>query len=87
MGIINQFRFWGNVILYSSAIIAGYFYYVNSGYFVANPQPVATEQDGFYSINQSNTTIFLMLLIIQVFLAFSLYNSAPWKVPIYRNYL
>ena len=87
MGIINQLRFWGNVILYSGAIIAGYLYYVNSGYFVVNPKPIATEEDGFFSINQSNTVIFLMLLIIQVFLAYSLYNSAPWKVPIYRNVL
>ena len=85
LGLINHLRYWGNVIIPSAGLIAGYFYLINSENFVPNDTPVVTEA-GFSTFNQSATMMLLMVLIPFSFNGLFLYISKPWKVRIYKNY-
>jgi RsiW-degrading membrane proteinase PrsW (M82 family) len=76
---------WGNVIIFTVAVVAGYQYYVNTSDFVANPNPVATFADGWNGVNKSGTLIFLMLIIVCTLLPLFIYRSDPWKQPLYKN--
>ena len=85
LGLINHLRYWGNVIIPSVGLVAGYFYLINSENFVPNENPVVTEA-GFSTLNQSATMMLLMVLIPFTFNGLFLYISKPWKVKIYKNY-
>lgn len=85
MGLVNHLKYWGNVIIPSCGIIAGYFYFANSEYFTPNPIPKVTEA-GFFPINHSATIVWLMVMVPFSFNGLFLYISKPWKVRIYRNY-
>ena len=83
MGLINHLRYWGNVIIPSAGLIAGFFYFVNNPEFVPNETPEAITQ--FHPVNMAATIIFLMVLIPFSFNGLFLYISRPWKPKIYRN--
>lgn len=85
MGLINHLRYWGNTIIPSAGLIAGYFYFINNPEFVPNETQVVTEA-GFSTFNQSSTIMLLMVLIPFAFNGLFLYISKPWKVKIYKNY-
>ena len=42
MGLEHQLVFWGNVVVYTGALVLGYRLVRESGDFVPNPQPAVT---------------------------------------------
>jgi magnesium-transporting ATPase (P-type) len=83
----NHLIYWGNIIIPSLSIICGYFYFRMRDDFVYNPVPRLTV-DGFYTLCQTTTIVFLLVQVPFALNGFFLYNNGrKFKEPFYRNYI
>jgi len=83
----NHLIYWGNIIIPSLSIICGYFYFRMRGDFVYNPVPRLTA-DGFYTLCQTTTIVFLLVQVPFALNGFFLYNNGrKFKEPFYKNYI
>lgn len=85
LGIVNQVRFWGSLIIATAGLTAGYFYFLTAPEYTPNPNPVA--DTNWNTVTHTATVHFLLMLPPSVIYAYIFYISDPWKLPIYRNYL
>lgn len=69
----NHLIYWGNIIIPSLAIICGYFYFKMRTDFVFNPVPRLTP-DGFYTLCQTTTIVFLLVQVPFALNGFFIYN-------------
>lgn len=87
LNIKNHLIYWGNIIIPSLAIICGYFYFRMRSDFEVNPVPRLT-LDGFYTLCQTTTVVFLLVQIPFAINGFLLYNNGKmFKEPFYKNYI
>ncbi len=83
----NHLVYWGNVIIPSLSIICGYFYFRMRDDFVFNPVPRLTPE-GFYTLCQTTTIVFLLVQVPFALNIFFLYNNGhKFKEPFYKNYV
>lgn len=82
----NQLVFWGNVAISTLAIAAALLYYRSTPEYVRNYSK-ATVDSGWASSNSLVASQFLYYSLQPVILVFCVYESAPWKEPIYCNVL
>lgn len=88
MGLNNHLIFWGNLLISFAGILASWFYYSNTTYFIPNPQKtVSLQTNGFNSKNQCTTLLYVLILMTAACNGFITYRSKPWRQRIYTNYI
>lgn len=84
LGLINQFRFWGSLVLATAGLIGGYFYFYSTNQFQPNPSPIVI--NNWYPYTYSATVMFILLVPPFAVYSIFFYIGAPWKERMYRNY-
>ena len=87
MSLHNHLVYWGNMIISTLGVVAGYFYYIYTDEYEPNEKPEATVLNGFNSKTHTATIIFLMVLLPFNFNALFIYSSTPWKERFFGNFL
>lgn len=88
MGLHNHLIFWGNLLIPYAGILASWFYYSNTTYYIPNPQKtVSLQTNGFNSKNQCTTLLYVLVLMTVACNGFITYRSKPWRQRIYTNYI
>ena len=88
MGLANNLRVWGSLIISTAGLCLGYLYISSDSNFVVNPNPVVPQPDGKFKWNPftySATAVFLMVLVPFTMYGLYFYISRPWKQKIYKN--
>jgi hypothetical protein len=67
-------------------LIGAYVYYINTPQFVPNTTHTTIRFGGaWYGQSQSSTIGFITSVILNIALPFAIYQSTPWKLPMWKN--
>jgi hypothetical protein len=82
----HHLQYWLTFVIYSIGLIITYIYFSNTDDFSPNTNRKIKFPEGWEGNTQSSTVTFISFNIMYIFLPFSIYQSSPWKLSIWKNW-